>query len=142
MSPEALARLREAVRIFDEDHFDKDPIVDFDDLRALLSSHDELRAELSGVRMALQGESPATLSGLAIRVSYEIGARKAVLRDLQAVERERDTARAEGVAAERARVVADLRKQAADPTWARVARDLLTLMADHYERGEHDKEGT
>ena len=56
-----------------------------------------------------------------------------------------DFARARGVAEgerrERARVVADLREQAADPTWSRDTRALLTLMADRYERGEHEREG-
>lgn len=57
-----------------------------------------------------------------------------------------DTARAEGVAAERARVVADLRRKAdivsvmrsmEATTTARALRE----RADRYERGRHDKEG-
>lgn len=56
-------------------------------------------------------------------------------------------ARAEGVADERARVVADLRRKAdivsimrsmEATTTARALRE----RADRYERGEHDKEGT
>ena len=116
-------------------------VVAMDDARKYLIERDAARAELSGVRMALQGASPATLSGLAIRVSYEIGARKAVLRDLQAVERERDTARAEGVAAERARVVAWLRAEAAMVGEAG-GGERLRLLAFTFERVEHVPEGT
>ena len=83
MSPEALARLREAVRVFDLDSIEHDPIVSFDDLRALLDAY--------------------------------------------------DTARAEGVAAERARVVAWLR--AAD------SETLVWFAAQRIEQGWHDKEG-
>lgn len=49
---------------------------------------------------------------------------------------------ARGVADGRGRVVADLREQAADPTWSVETRALLTLMADRYERGEHEREAT
>lgn len=91
MSPEALARLREAA-----EHIFSRPCVNKHDLQALLDAH--------------------------------------------------DTARAEGVAAERARVVADLRRKAdivsvmrsmEATTTARALRE----RADRYERGEHDKEG-
>lgn len=52
-------------------------------------------------------------------------------------------ARAEGVAAERARVVADLRMLAKEcRPWARGMASILSLQADRIERGEHDKEGT
>lgn len=66
--------------------------------------------------------------------------------DLRALLDAYDTARAEGVAAERARVVADLRRKAdivsvmrsmEATTTARALRE----RADRYERGRHDKEG-
>lgn len=63
------------------------------------------------------------------------------LEDMRA---QRDTARAEGVAAERARVVADLRKLAAGfrtvplPGFSGLTT-LCDETADRYERGEHDK---
>jgi len=63
--------------------------------------------------------------------------------DLRALLDAYDTARAEGVAAERARVVADLRRQAHNLKGglSRLAPDVLDAAADYFERGEHDKEG-
>ena len=54
-----------------------------------------------------------------------------------------DRMRAEGVAAERARVVADLRRQAHNLKGglSRLAPDALDTAADYFERGQHDKEG-
>ncbi len=56
--------------------------------------------------------------------------------DLRALLDAYDTARAEAVSAERARVVADLHTLLFRQELVRV-RDL----ADRYERGDHDKEG-
>jgi len=64
--------------------------------------------------------------------------------DLRALLDAYDTARAEGVAAERARVVADLRARAkAQKSWTgeSTAAAVMRAEADRYERGEHDKEG-
>ena len=58
--------------------------------------------------------------------------------DLRALLDAYDTARAEGVAAERARVVADLRARADELGGADGV--LLHEAADRYERGEHDKD--
>lgn len=88
MNDEAIARLREAVRVFDLDSIEHDPIVSFDDLRALLDAH--------------------------------------------------DAARADGVAAERARVVAALRSRA----WLMGSlhvRNALFVAADRIEQGKHEK---
>ena len=49
MSAEAIARLREAVRVFDLDSIEHDPIVSFDDLRALLDAHTEALDALEGL---------------------------------------------------------------------------------------------
>lgn len=91
MNDEAIARLREAVRVFDLDSIEHDPIVSFDDLRALLDAH--------------------------------------------------DAARADGVAAERARVVAWLRCESrAAPVKGREFNSMCRL-ADAIERGKHEEDG-
>ena len=60
MSAEAIARLREAVRVFDLDSIEHDPIVSFDDLRALLDAHAKLETAHTEALDALQ----------ALRASY------------------------------------------------------------------------
>ena len=62
--------------------------------------------------------------------------------DLRALLDAHDTARAEGVAAERARVVADLRTHLRFWRDSEPEENLLGSLIDRYERGEHNKEGT
>ena len=56
MNAEAIARLREAVRVFDLDSIEHDPIVSFDDLRALLDAHAALEAAHTEALDALQAK--------------------------------------------------------------------------------------
>ena len=114
MSPEALARLREAVRVFDLDSIEHDPIVSFDDLRALLDAYDTARAEH------------------ARGVAEE---RARIVADLRA-----EAKRVRGDATDWVR--AEAKRVRGDATdWVRhaVARK-LELRADRYERGDHLKE--
>lgn len=47
-----IARLREAVRVFDLDSIEHDPIVNFEDLRALLDAHTEALDALEKLQAA------------------------------------------------------------------------------------------
>ena len=122
MSPEALARLREALRIFDADGFGgDDPLVDFNDLRALLDAYDTAMRDGRTV----------------VECADEMRQQWAEIEER--LTEERDTARAEGVAAERARVVAALEKRA----WMlpKAERQALLSAVDRIKRGLHVKEG-
>jgi len=123
MSPEALARLREKRDRCDK--FRASSIdVEANDLRALLDAYDE--AMKAGQTV--------------VECADEMRQQWAEIEEK--LTEERDTARAEGVAAERARVVADLRRQAKEcRPWARGMASILEAQADRYGRGEHDKEG-
>ena len=106
--------------------------------------------------MSIDPEALARLRELAETPAvFFKGSEREMIADLRALLDAHDTARAEGVAAERARVVADLRthlrfwRDLADlRTHLRFWRDsepeenLLGSLIDRYERGEHNKEGT
>lgn len=62
--------------------------------------------------------------------------------DLRALLDAYDTARADGVADERARVVAWLLEtRDGAPDWQEETHTLLTCLAHHFKVGDHDKEG-
>ena len=113
MSPEALARLERALA-FAREHAQM-PVVMGADLRALLDAYDE----------AMKAGQTVVECTDEMREEWAETEERLIA--------ERDTARAEGVAAERARVVAWLR--AAD------SETLVWFAAQRIEKGWHDKEG-
>ena len=63
-----IARLREAVRVFDLDSIEHDPIVNFEDLRALLDAHTEA---LDALQAKMDLLATTTLMSYADADTYE-----------------------------------------------------------------------
>ena len=127
MSPEALARLRskrDRCEKFRASSID----VEADDLRALLDAY-----------AALETDRDEALAAGRTVVECADEMRQQWAEIEEKLTEERDTARAEGVAAERARVVAALEKRA----WMlpKAERQALLSAVDRIKRGLHDKEG-
>ena len=88
--------------------------------------------------------SPEALERLRERASMQTSGGVTLVRshDLRALLDAYDTARADGVAAERARVVAWLLEtRDGAPDWQEETHTLLTCLAHHFKVGDHDKEG-